>query len=195
MLTVNKSRWYNLLTMLRSRLLYATIILLLLCTVMPTAATSIVSSEIELRQSVIALDRARHRAVHDLAEKKQNAALQENQQQDYEKFIIFLTIRIGEYCQQLRAAAGEAAVADLPCPEGDLSFMEIQPGAAQTSEEQVGELERLFVDSLGQFDEKLLKEEETLAARQPRDRETGYGYGGSRGQGRGWGRTDGRRRS
>ncbi len=74
MLTVNKSRWYNLSTMIRSGLLYAAI-MLLLCTVMPAAATSIVSSENELRQSVIALDRARHRAVHDLAENKQNAAL------------------------------------------------------------------------------------------------------------------------
>jgi hypothetical protein len=182
MLTVNKSRWYNLLTMIRSGLLYAAIILLLLCTVMPTAATSIVSSENDLQQSVIALDRARHRAVHDLAEKKQNAALEEKHQQDYEKFIIFLTIRIGEYCQQLRTEAGEAAVADLPCPEEDQSFMAVQSGSAQTSKEQVGELERLFADSLGEFDEKLLKEEETLAARQPSDRETGYGYGGSQGR-------------
>ena len=182
MLTVNKSRWYNLLTMIRSGLLYAAIILLLLCTVMPTAATSIVSSENDLQQSVIALDRARHRAVHDLAEKKQNAALEEKQQQDYEKFIIFLTIRIDEYCQQLRTEAGEAAVADLPCPEVDQSFMAVQSGSAQTSAEQVGELEKLFADSLGEFDEKLLKEEETQAARQPSDRETGYGYGGSQGQ-------------
>ena len=184
---MNKSRWYNLSTMIRSGLLYATIMLLLLCTVMPAAATSIVSSEYELRQSVIALDRARHRAVHDLAEKKQNAALQEKQQQDYEKFIIFLTIRIGEYCQQLLTEAGEAVVADLPCPEGDHSFMGIQPGSAQTSEEQVAELERLFTDSLGEFDETLLKEEGRLATRQPSDRETGYGYGGSQGQGSGGG--------
>jgi len=159
--------------------------LLLPCTVMPAAATSIVSSEKELRQSVIALDRARHRAVHDLAEKKQNGALEEKQQQDYQKFIIFLTVRIGEYCRQLRTEAGGAAVADLPCPAGDHSFLTIQAGSAQTSEEQVTELERLFVDSLGQFDEKLLKEEERRAARQPSDRETGYGYGGSQGGGSG----------
>ena len=187
MLTVNKSRWYNLSTMIRSGLSYTTIMLLLLCTVMPAAATSIVSSENELRQSVIALDRARHRSVHDLAEKKQNAVLQENQQQDYEKFIIFLTIKIGEYCRQLRTEAGEAAVAGLPCPEGDHGFLAIQPGSAQTSEEQVEELERMFVDSLGQFDEKLLKEEERQAARQPSERETGYGYGGSQGRDSGGG--------
>lgn len=190
MLTANKSRWYNLSTMIRS-ILYAAILLLLLCTVMPAVATSIVSSEKELRQSVIALDRARDRAVQDLAEKKQNAALEEKQQQDYQKFILFLTIKIGEYCQQLRTEAGETAVTDLPCPEGDPSFLPIQSGSAPTSEEQVTELERLFADSLGEFDEKLLKEEERRAARQPSDRETGYGYGGSQGRGSG-GETAGR---
>jgi hypothetical protein len=165
----------------RLGILYATIILLSMSTVMDAAATSLVSSEHELRQSVIALDRARHRAVHDLAEKKQNAALEEKQQQDYKKFIIFLTVKIDEYCQQLRTEVGEAAVEDLPCPEGGA----VQAGSIQTSEEQVAELESLLVDSLEQFDDKLLKEEERLAARQPKDRETGYGYGGSQDQGSG----------
>lgn len=154
-------------------------------TVMGAAATSLVSSEHELRQSVIALDRARHRAVHDLAEKKQNAALEEKQQQDYKKFIIFLTVKIDEYCQQLRTEVGEAAVEDLPCPEGNQAFGAVQTSSIQTSEEQVAELESLLVDSLEQFDDKLLKEEERLAARQPKDRETGYGYGTSQDQGSG----------
>lgn len=179
MLTVNKSRWYNLYMMIRSGIVYAAIMLLLMSTVMDAAATSLVSSENELRQSVIALDRARHRAVHDLAEIKQNTALEEKQRQDYEKFIIFLTVRIGEYCQQLRTEAGETAVDDLPCPEGNQVFGGIQTGSAQTSDEQVAELESLLADSLEQFDDKLLKEEERLTARQPRDRETGYGYGAS----------------
>jgi len=185
MLTVNKSRWYYLSAMNRLGILYATIILLSMSTVMDAAATSLVSSEHELRQSVIALDRARHRAVHDLAEKKQNAALEEKQQQDYKKFIIFLTAKIDEYCQQLRTEVGEAAVEDLPCPEGNQAFGAVQTGSIQTSEEQVAELESLLVDSLEQFDDKLLKEEERLSARQPKDRETGYGYGASQDQGSG----------
>lgn len=182
MLTVNKSRWYYLSAMNRSGILYAAIILLLLSTVMGAAATLIVSSEKELQQSVIALDRARHQAIHDLAEKKQNAALGETQQKDYEKFIIFLTVKIDEYCQQLRTEAGDDAVENLPCPEGSQAFGAVQAGSVQTSEEQVRELERLFSGSLEQFDDKLLKEEERLSARQPRDRESGYSYGGSQGQ-------------
>jgi hypothetical protein len=167
--------------MIRSGLLHTATVVLLLCSVIPAAATSVANSESGLRQSVIALDRARHRAVHDLAEKRQNTALEENQRQDYKKFIVFLTIRIDEYCQQLRTEAGEASVEDLPCPEKGQSIFAEKSGSAQTSEEQVSELERALVDSLGQFDEKLLKEEERLAARQPKERETGYG--GSQSQG------------
>jgi len=53
----------------------------------------------------------------------------------------------------------------------------------ETSKEQVEELERLFAESLEQFDDKLLKEDERLSERQPRDRESGYSYGGSQAQG------------
>ena len=186
---MNKSRWYYLSAMNRSGLSYAVIIPLLLSTAISAAATSIYSSENELQQSIIALDRVRHRTVHDLAEEKQNAALGETQQKDYEKFIIFLTIKIDEYCQQLRTETGESSVKDLPCPGGGQAFGSVQPGSVQTSEEQVAELESLLIDSLEQFDEKLLKEEGRLAAKQPRDRETGYGYSGSQGQGSGGGTT------
>jgi hypothetical protein len=179
---VNKSRWYYLSHMNRLGILYATIVLLLLSTVMNAAAMSIVSSESELQQSVIALDRVRHHAVYDLAEKKQNAALEEKQQEDYEKFIIFLSVKIDEYCQQLRIEFGEDVVENLPCSEGSQAYGEVQPGSVETSKEQVEELERLFAESLEQFDDKLLKEDERLSERQPRDRETGYSYGGSRGQ-------------
>ena len=183
MLTVNKSRWYYLSHMNRLGILYATIVLLLLSTVMNAAAMSIVSSESELQQSVIALDRVRHHAVYDLAEKKQNAALEKKQQADYEKFIIFLSVKIDEYCQQLRIEFGEDVVENLPCSERSQAYGEVQPGSVETSKEQVEELERLFGESLEQFDDKLLKEDERLSERQPRDRESGYSYGGSQGQG------------
>jgi hypothetical protein len=184
MLTVNKSRWYYLSHMNRLGILYATIMLLLLSTVMNAAAMSVVSSESELQQSVIALDRVRHHAVYDLAEKKQNTALDEKQQEDYERFIIFLSVKIDEYCQQLQIEFGENAVENLPCSEGgEQAYGAIPPGSVQTSKEQVEELERLFAESLEQFDDKLLKEDERLSERQPRDRESGYSYGGSQGQG------------
>ena len=156
---------------------------LLLGTVSCAAATPVTSSEDGLQQSVIALDRARHQAVHDLVVKKQQESLTEKQQQDYEKFIVFLTVKIDEYCRILRTEESEAVVNSLPCPEGNQALDgSTQAESVQTSEEQVQDLERLFSNSLEQFDDKLLKEEERLSARQPRDRESGYSKGGPQGQ-------------
>ena len=183
MLTVNKSRWYYLTTMNRSGILYAFIMLLFLSTATGVSATSIVSSEEELQQSVIALDRVRRHAIYDLEEKKQNAALEEKQVEDYEKFIIFLTVKIDEYCQQLKVKFGEDAVEKLPCSEEGQTLVDIPADQVHTSREQIEELERLLAESLEQFDDKLLKEDERLSERQPRDRESGYSYGGSQGQG------------
>lgn len=180
---MNKSRWYYLSTMNRSGLIYAVMMVLLLGTVSCAAAAPGTSSENELQQSVIALDRARHHAVHDLTVKKQQESLTEEQQQDYEKFIVFLTVKIDEYCRILRTEESEGVVNSLPCPEGNQAFDgSIQADSVQTSEEQVRDLERLFSNSLEQFDDKLLKEEERLSTRQPRDRESDYSKGGPQGQ-------------
>jgi hypothetical protein len=167
----------------RSGLIYAVMMVLLLGTVSCAAATPVTSSEDGLQQSVIALDRVRHQAVHDLVVKKQQESLTEKQQQDYEKFIVFLTVKIDEYCRILRTEESEAVVNRLPCPEGNQALDgSTQAESVQTSEEQVQDLERLFSNSLEQFDDKLLKEEERLSARQPRDRESGYSKGGPQGQ-------------
>ncbi len=166
-------------TMIGPRFLHAIILLLLLFSALRVSATPIIASEDELRQSVTALDRARHRAVHDLAGKKQGATLDERGRQDYEKFIMYLTERIGAYCHQLTIEHGASSVAGLPCPSGNQALFEGQVGYEPTSQEQVAELEKLLGESLGQFDEELLQEEERLAARQPKSRESGYGHGGS----------------
>jgi hypothetical protein len=175
--------------MIRLKKLPAIIVLLLLFSALPVTATLVNPAEDELRKSVLALDHARYRAVHDLDKKKQSSALEAREQQDYEKFIMYLTARIGEYCQQLVAEKGEAAATGLPCPAGSQALFDEQADTALTSGEKVAELEKLLEESLGQFDEELLKEEEQIATRRPKDRETGHGYGSSSGGG-----VDGRER-
>ncbi len=166
-------------TMIRHGVLHTLILLLLLFSALPGSAMSTIAPEDEMRQSVIALNRARHRAVHDLGQKDQSSTLEERERQDYEKFILYLTFRIGEYCQQLRSEHGEASIAGLNCPTGSQAALNGQAAQVPTSQEQVEELEKLLTESLGQFDDDLLKEEERITKRQPKDRETGYGYGGS----------------
>jgi hypothetical protein len=169
--------------MSRPKEIHTIVVLLLLLSALPLSATLVNPFEDELRKSVMALDHARYRAVHDLDQKKQSAGLEAAEQQDYEKFIMYLTVRISEYCQQLTAEQGEAATTGLPCPTGNQALLDRQDATTPTSKEEVAELEKLLSESLGQFDEDLLKEEEQIATRRPKDRETGYGYGSSGGGG------------
>lgn len=159
-----------------SKLFHTVIILLVLLLATVVAATPIHESGRELRQSVIALDRARSRSVHDLTQKQQNSTLNGQEQQDYEKFISFLAAKISEYCRQLITEEGETAAAGLPCPAGGQVLFDTHTDPTLTSAEQVADLEKVLAESLGQFDENLLKEEERLAARQLRARESGYDY-------------------
>jgi hypothetical protein len=163
--------------MIRTVLFHTSIFVLLLAMATVVAATPIHESGTELRQTVIALDRARGRAAEDLNQKQLNASLNEKEQRDYEKFLTFLSAKIGEYCQQLINEGGETAVAGLPCPTGGQALFAPQTARTATSDEQVADLEKILSESLGQFDESLLKEDERIAARQPWGRETGYGYG------------------
>jgi hypothetical protein len=161
--------------MMRAKLFHTTIIDLLLIMVTAVAATPVHDSGTELRQSVIALDHARSRAVDDLNQKQQHAILNAQELRDYEKFITFLAAKIGEYCHQLLSEQGESATAGLPCPAGGQVLFAPQTDPISTSSEQIADLDKVLAESLGQFDESLLKEDERLAARQPMDRETGYG--------------------
>jgi hypothetical protein len=163
----------------RFRVKHTVFLLLLFFFALPASAISFIASEEELRQSVIALTRARHRAIHDLAQMKQHSAMGKREQQDYEKFVLYLTFRIGEYCQQLVAEHGSHSISGLQCPTGSKTQFDGPPAQVPTSQEHIVELEKLLNESLGQFDEELLKEEERMATRQPQTRETGYGHSGS----------------
>jgi hypothetical protein len=165
--------------MIRHGVLHTIILLLLVLSAITGSASPIIVPEEEMRQSVIALNRARHRAVHELAQKKQSSTIEEREEKDYEKFMMYLTFRIGEYCQKLIAEHGEASINGLNCPSVNQTLFSGEASKVSTSQEQIEELKKLLTASLGQFDEELLKEEERRAKRQPKDRETGYGYGGS----------------
>lgn len=138
-----------------------------------------------LRQSVLALDSAWNRARNDLERKKEAGVLGEAQRSDYARFITFLSDRIHQYCRELVVLGGPSAAAGLPCPEE--RSMGAAPAAApsSTTAEQVARLDGTLAESLGEFDEMLLREERRIASRSPRERETGGGPGGSRGYGGG----------
>lgn len=150
-----------------------------LCASTPTKETA------GLRQSILALDSAWKRASNDLARKQQDGSLGTADRSDYARFITFLSDRILQYCREMIALGGPAAVAGLPCPDGgDMGGGAKSPAAATTAE-QVARLDRSLAEALGEFDELLLREEQRIAARSPRQRETGEGGHGSVGPGGG----------
>ncbi|MCK4603794.1 MAG: hypothetical protein KAU41_03735 [Deltaproteobacteria bacterium] len=130
-----------------------------------------------LRQSVEALNRVREQASRELAEASAAGRFSVQEQHDYRTFIAYLGGRVDEYCRTLYISGGPQAIAGLTCPGGGAGLPNPTAPAAKTMDEQIAALEASLTDSLGDFDEMLLKEQYRIAARQPRQRESG-GYGG-----------------
>ena len=158
--------------------------LLIILTATGNAPASSPPSRIEsLRQSVLALDSAWTRAINDLQYKKHSDSLQESETQDYAKFITYLSSRIDHYCHLLKSEGGELATANTPCTDSQEDESGLDKPAASTKVEQIADLDKSLAESLGEFDEILLKEEQRIAARIPAERESGGGYGGRGGPG------------
>ena len=145
-----------------------------------------------LRQSVQALNRVREQAGRELDEASASGRFSMQDQHDYQTFIAFLGGRVGEYCRSLSLAGGLQAVAGLACSgggEAGLPTLTAPASAVKTTDEQIEALDATFTDLLGDFDEMLLKEQDRIAAHQPRQRESGEpggsggggGFGGSGG--------------
>ena len=169
--------------MQRRKIVYSGLLFILLAASSNVAASTPPSRIDGLRQSVLALDSAWTRAINDLQHKKSSRSLKESEQQDYAKFITFLSGRIDHYCHLLRTDGGEQAVVDLPCADSTAIDSGQEQPAASTQAEQVAELDKSLTEALGEFDEQLLKEEQRIAARTPTERESGRGYGGQGGPG------------
>lgn len=138
-----------------------------------------------LRQSVQALNRVRQQASRELDEASAVGRFSVQEQHDYQTFIAFLGGRVGEYCRNLYLDGGPQAIAGLSCPGGEAGLPTRTAPAIQTTDEQIETLEASFTDLLGDFDEMLLKEQDRIAAHEPRQRESGEsgGAGGSGGGG------------
>lgn len=130
-----------------------------------------------LRQSVEALNRVREQASRELAGASAAGRFSVQEQYDYQTFIAYLGGRVDEYCRTLYISGGPQAIAGLTCPGGGAGLPNPTAPAAKTMDEQIAALEASLTDSLGDFDEMLLKEQYRIAVRQPRQRESG-GYGG-----------------
>lgn len=127
-----------------------------------------------LRANVLALDRVQNNIHQDINLRTLTATISPEETNELLIFGRYLQDRNREYCAQLEQLAGHGAAADLPCPEKRVALPEAR---AKTMAEEVTELDQILAESLGAFDEMLLKEQEMITSRQPRQRESGAGRG------------------
>ncbi|MCD6151588.1 MAG: hypothetical protein J7J70_08075 [Deltaproteobacteria bacterium] len=145
-----------------------------------SAAAPMNENEIShLRQSVQALNQICQQASRELNKTDTAGNFSVQERHDYQTFIAYLGGRIEKYCRILYRNGGSEAVAGLNCPGNTVSLPILSLPAPQTTDEQVKDLETLLVNSLGDFDEILLEEQQHVTARQSRQRATGdSGNGG-----------------
>ncbi|HHD56597.1 MAG TPA: hypothetical protein ENK89_02825, partial [Desulfobulbaceae bacterium] len=136
-----------------------------------------------LRANVLALDRVQNNIRKALGLRKRAKNISNREERELLIFIDYLRDRNREYCEQLVQRVGRSAVVDLPCPEEPVKLPRVN---ATTVDEKLADLDQQLNGSLGEFDEMLLKEQERIAAHQPRQRESGgsAASGGAGGYGR-----------
>lgn len=101
---------------------------------------------------------------------------------DYAAYVAGLQRRVFEDCQAV-LRSGSAYPEDLPCPESmplETRSADIVIQAERTPEEQVAALDAMLTAGLGEYDERLLREQERIKAAAPNNNQ---GNGGGAGPG------------
>jgi len=151
--------------LLRTGLSYSLFSTLLLYAAFATASVS----PPELEQTILILDRARTNGISelqsDLAEKK----LTKEEEREYRTFLNYLTRRIHHYCRELKLTIAAADFEKLPCNYAETeqlpeyTSLPSPPSETETVSEELDSLDNSLQQSLGQFDEMLLRENEQIA--------------------------------
>jgi len=128
-----------------------------------------------LRANVRALDRVQRNIGKEIAARQEAGTISLQERNELVIFSRYLQERNRDYCGRIEQQVGQGAVVDLPCPAEQAALPETK---ARTVDEELAALDESLAQSLGDFDEMLLKEQERVAARQPRARESGETGGG-----------------
>lgn len=153
----------------------------LLGALLPRPAAAVVFSEdvTRLQETIRALHRVYEKSDEELQQQKDTGRLSDREQSEFATFIRYIGGRIAVYCRQLYQVGGVESLADLSCPAGGSNA---GGQAVASTVEEIAVLEASLADSLGDFDEMLLAEEQRAAARQPRRSATGAGAAAQGGQ-------------
>ena len=148
------------------------------------------------------LDYAALRAAEDdYREQREFHGLSGAEAEDYAAYVARLQRRVFEDCQAV-FNSGAPYPEDLPCPAlvpQETRSADIEMQAERTAEEQVAALDAMLTAGLGEYDERLLREQERIKADAPSNSVSGSGAGaggegggdGSGGEGDGEGEGEG----
>ncbi|MBT8359500.1 MAG: hypothetical protein KJO32_01000, partial [Deltaproteobacteria bacterium] len=158
--------------------LLITLICFIACSMVPLTLSAMSErSATLLEQTIISLNKVRISISESQLDKTEQAQQSPNSREDVLLFLSYLDGRIYYYCQDLLLVRGPEGLAGLPCPGGTGSasgapqFGPLPNTSGQTSGEKVAQLENDFNAALGEFDDMLLEEQETVAAHIPKQRE------------------------
>ncbi|MGB5292085.1 MAG: hypothetical protein WBN41_11620, partial [Lysobacterales bacterium] len=108
---------------------------------------------------------------------------------DYAAYVASLQRRVFEGCRAVRNS-GATAPEDVPCPvfiPTEAKSADIALQAERTAEEQVAALDEMLMAGLGEYDERLLREQERIKAATPNTNSDSGGGAGGDGNGDGGG--------
>lgn len=130
-----------------------------------------------LEQTIVSLHKARNSVVKRHYPPAQNNAEAARSNEDILTFIAYLDGRIYHYCRTLYLDSGPDSLEGLPCPTTknlkENVFDSVPVLSGQTSGEKLAQLDQELKTALGEFDDMLLKEQDSVAAHIPRQRESG----------------------
>ena len=133
----------------------------------------------QLRADYTALAAAR--AEFEQLEKSASAA----EQEDYAAWIRQLGEQFADSCRKLSVGSDQSIPADIPCTEFASAYtapVQIDIEMESTDSEKTAAMVGQFNESLGEFDEKLLREQDRVKAARPRTASSGSGGGGASGE-------------
>ena len=118
---------------------------------------------LSLKETITALDITREKSYTEKQKliEKQELSLKKTIE-DYSVFINFLSFQIQSYCNDIMNNYGSDVIDDLPCYLNNSNTNELKYNRRQikTASEEIESLDNEFIESMGEFDEMLLKEDE-----------------------------------
>lgn len=115
---------------------------------------------------------------------ERNGSINSSEQADYAAWIQQLSDQFTEDCRTLSAHPTQLIPADIPCTEFTSAYfapVSIDTEHERTDAERTAAMVGQFHDSLGEFDEKLLREQDRVKSQKPRVESAASGAGGDAG--------------